>query len=433
MLRTIASNWALLLGIGVFMLGHGLQGTLLGVRANIQGFPTAVTGIVMAGYSLGYLLGALWVERLLVRVGHVRVFAAASALASAAIVVHAVILDPFSWFALRVLTGLSMAGIYMVAESWLNAAASNADRGRLLSLYMIVVSGCFAGGQILLNLGSPATTLLFILASVLLSVATVPLLLSSVPAPIIQAPKRFGFRDLYRVSPLSFVGMTGVGLTQAAFLGVGAVFADLSGLSVAGVSTFMALGYLGGVVMQWPIGRLSDRFDRRRVLTGVNVLAAGTMALAVLGLPFGTIAITLAFFVYGGLAMPLYALCLAHANDHLSDDQRISASGTLAFVYAAGSVGGPIFASAAMQAGGAFVFPVYLGVVHAGIGAFALYRMTRRTAPPLERQGQHLNVPTPALSASTVVTAFAQERAMEAGRDVDRPEIPAPKIEYGLG
>ncbi len=414
MLKTAAANWALLLGIGVLMLGHGLQGTLLGVRANIEGFAPVVIGVIMAGYSLGYLVGALRVQRLIARVGHVRVFAAVAAVASAAILLHAVLVDPIAWFVLRFVTGYAVAGIYIVAESWLNGSSGNEERGGLLSVYMIVLSGGIATGQFLLNLDDPARTDLFIVASVLLSIAIVPMLLSSVPAPIVAAARELSLRDLYRVSPLGFVGMFGVGMAQATLLGLGAVFAASIGFSLAAVSTFMALVFVGGMVLQWPIGRLSDLLDRRKVILGASLVAAAALAVAYLAVEEADpLVLTGLFFLYGGLCMPLYSLCLAHTNDYLDNDQRVAASGTLSFVAGLGMIVGPLAASGAMQVVGPVGFVAFLFVIHAATSVFALYRMTRRAMVPLDRQGDYVYV-SGSTGVSPVMSSWAQEASMDA-------------------
>ena len=424
MLKTAAANWALLLGIGVLMLGHGLQGTLLGVRANIEGFAPVVIGVIMAGYSLGYLVGALRVQRLIARVGHVRVFAAVAAVASAAILLHAIFVNPIAWFALRFVTGYALAGIYIVAESWLNGSSSNEDRGGLLSLYMIVQSGGIAAGQFLLNLDDPARTDLFIVASVLLSVAIVPMLLSSVPAPIVASARDLSLRDLYRVSPLGFVGMFGVGMAQSTLLGLGAVFAASLGFSLAAVSTFMALIFVGGMVLQWPIGRLSDLLDRRKVILGASLAAGATLAAAYIAVETGALVLTGLFFLYGGLCLPLYALCLAHTNDYLDNDQRVAASGTLSFVAGTGMIIGPLLASGAMQAVGPLGFVAFLFIVHAATSAFALYRMTRRAMVPLDRQGDYVYV-SGSTGVSPVMSTWVQEASMDAAATETTAQQPA--------
>lgn len=411
MITALRSVWALLLGMGILMLGHGLQGTLLPVRASLEAFGTAVIGLVMSGYFLGLLAGALLTPRLVARVGHVRVFAALASLASSVILIQALLVLPSLWFVLRFVSGVCLCGIYIVAESWLNGTVSNERRGQLFSVYMVVQLGGVAAGQFLLTLADPRGDTLFILASILLSLALLPLLLSARPTPPIEPHRAFGLPQLYRVSPLGFVGIGGIGLAQSALYAMGPVYAGAVGLGTAGISTFMALAILGGVTLQYPIGRASDRFDRRTVLTVVTVLAA----LAVLGavaMDPPPSALFVMFFLFGGLSLPLYSVCVAHINDFLERDELVGASSALLLVNALGSALGPTLAALAMEALGSRGFPLFLAAMHLAIGGFAVWRMTRRAAPPLTAQGPTVFISTSA-AASPVVTSIAQAERLQ--------------------
>jgi MFS family permease len=406
MLGILRYTWALLLGIALLMLGHGLQGTLLGVRANLAGFSTAVTGLVMSGYYLGMLIGAFRAPVLVARVGHVRVFAALLSLASAAVLFHALFVEPVAWFLMRLLTGYCFAGAFIVAESWLNGAASNATRGRILSLYMVVQLGGLAAGQFLLNLADPGGFALFVLVSVLISVAAVPMLLTASAAPVVASPRDFGLLDLYRLSPLGVVGIVGVGMGQGGLFGMGSVFAAELGLSLPSISTFMAAIVAGGVVFQVPLGRLSDRVDRRWVITIVALLTSFAALPFALRTGWSPAALFAGFFVIGGLTLPLYALCVAHTNDFLSPEQMVGASGALILGYGVGASAGPTVAAAVMQGVGPTGLALFILVVHAGVGLFALFRMTRRAPAPVEERGAFVPLPS---QPSPVATSLAQE------------------------
>jgi len=419
MLKTVSSNWALLLGIALLVLGLALQNTLLGVRATIEGFPTSITGIIMSGYSVGFLVSAVFTPKMVANVGHVRVFAALTAVASSSILAHSILVEPISWFAFRFVTGFCISGAYVICESWLNKAATNENRGSLLSIYMVVQLTAWAAGQLLLNVADPAGFRLFIVVSVLLSIAVVPMLLTASPAPAIAAARRFGLLSLYRSSPLGFVGMFGVGLSQGAFFSMGAVFAGTAGLGIAEISYFMALTILGGVIMQWPIGRLSDKLDRRKVLTGTTIiagLATGVIGIVGTGDFRGVVA---AFFVYGGMCLPMYALCIAHTNDNLDPDDMVAASGTLVLVAGLGLVMGPLMGAAAIDIQGPAGFALFLAIVHLGVGAFALFRMTRRSSVPMAEQGHHIYVAQP----SPVAAVLAQEAAVESHGEHEGAEM----------
>jgi MFS family permease len=406
MIGILRTTWALLFGIAILMLGHGLQGTLLGVRASIEQFSSAVTGIVMSGYYIGLLLGSFSTPQLVARVGHVRVFAALLSLGSTAVLFHALFVEPVAWFLMRLLTGCCFAGAFIVAESWLNGSTSNETRGRLLSLYMVIQMGGLAAGQFLLNLADPRGFALFILVSALISIAAVPMLLTAMAAPVVATPRDIGLRELYRLSPLGVVGVVGIGVAHSALYSMGPVYATDMGLSLAAISTFMAAVILGGVVFQVPVGRVSDRLDRRWVITAVCLLTAVVALPPALVPDLPTASLFPGFFLIGGLSLPLYALCVAHTNDFLSPEQMVGASSALILGYGLGAAVGPTLAASGMQFLGPMGYPLFLGVAHGAIGLFALYRMTRRPTVPAEERGAYMPLPTP----SPVVTSLAQEQ-----------------------
>lgn len=410
------NTWALFLGVALIMLGGGLQNSLIGVRAELEAFATTVIGMIMSAFYVGFLAGSIIVPRIVQTVGHIRAFAALASLASTSVLIHVLIVDPTVWAVMRLVTGFSYAGLYIVAESWLNDRATNENRGRLLSAYMVVSLGAMGLGQLLLNVESPADFHLFVLVSVLISLALIPMLLTAAPAPSFEAPENVGVRQLYRTSPLGVVGCFGVGAAHGALLAMGAVFARSAGLSVAEVSIFMGGVYLGGVVLQWPIGRLSDYYDRRKVLTVVTFLAAA-VAVAALGataalgrVGFARDALFVLMALFGGLAMPMYSLCVSHTNDYLSPRQMVAASASLYLVTGVGAVLGPLGVSAVMAQLGPFGFYAFLAAIHAAIGGFAIWRMSRRAARPLEEQGSYA-VWTP--GSTQVATVMAAEESGE--------------------
>ncbi len=415
MFAAVRSAWALLLGLAFLMLGNGLQGTLLGVRASLEGFSTQTTGFVMTGFYVGFLLGSIVGPKLVKNVGHIRVFAALASIFSAAMLLHSIFIEPVTWFAIRVANGFAVAGLYIVVESWLNDAATNRTRGQLLSVYMVIVLGGMAAGQFLLNVASPAGFELFILVSVLVSLSLVPISLSVTRAPKFEAPVHVSWRAMYHSSPLGVVGCLIVGIAPGALLGMGAVYASAIGMSVADVSLFMATALAGGVVLQWPVGRLSDYFDRRVVITVVTMLAALAALTGAFAGERSTPILLVAVFLFGGLSFPVYSLCIAHSNDHLQPDQMVAASGTLVLVTGIGASLGPTFAASLMSAAGPAGFFWSLSAVHASIGLFALYRMTRR--PPLPADEQRIYQAMPA--GSTPVAARITQAAIRDHRDRD--------------
>ncbi len=409
MLALLRSNLALLFGIALLMTGHGLQGTLLGLRTLIEEFSTMTSGLVLAGYFLGLLLGSLEVPTLVVRVGHVRVFAAMSAIASTTILFHLLLIEPVSWFLFRFVTGFCLAGVYVVAESWLNAGTPNALRGRLLSIYLLLHNAGLAAGPLLLNLAPPEGFVPFVLVSVLLSLAVVPMLLSAVPTPPVAPARRFTLRDLWRVSPLGFVGVSGIGVVQGALWSLGPIFGRGIGLDLAGVTGLMAVVAIGGVALQWPFGRLSDQFDRRHVLIFAGLAAAVVLLPLPLLAGVGRSVTFPVFFLFAGLALPIYSICVAHINDFLEAEDAVAASGALLLANGIGAVAGPLLAAAAMSLAGPWGFPLLLALVTAAIGGFALHRVTVRPPVPSEERTQFVALP----QLSPVALELAQEQASE--------------------
>ena len=417
MLAAVASVWALLLGMALLMIGNGLQGSLLGVRAALEGFPITVIGLLMSGYYVGFLAGSTLAPKLVSRVGHIRVFGALASLASSAILIHAVLVEPVAWGLMRLVTGFCYAGLYVVAESWLNDQASNQTRGRLLSVYMVVSLGGMGLGQGLLNVADPAGPRLFILVSILISLAVIPMLLSARTGPAFAALVKVSARALYQASPLGVVGIFGTVTAHGAFFGMAAVYGRAAGLSLPEISLLIGLWLAGGVLLQWPIGRLSDALDRRRVLTAVTFAAA----LLALGAPFllgrSAAGLLACVALFGGLTLPMYSLCIAHTNDVLKPEQMVQASGTLVLIGGIGASLGPVTAGAMMALLGPAGFFWWLAAIHAAIGLFAVYRMTRRRTLPAAKRDADAALPpraTPAASGFHADAADAEARSAPA-------------------
>lgn len=413
MIQVVLSAWALFLGIAMMMLGNGLQVSLLGLRATTEGFPTAMTGLVMSAYYVGFLAGSTLAPRIVKNVGHVRVFAALASMASTAALVHAVFIDPLTWGVMRFITGFCFAGLYVVAESWLNDRATNETRGQLLSVYMVVTLGGMAAGQLLLNVADPGGFQLFVLASVLVSLALVPIALTAGSAPTFDTPTAVGLWQLYRISPFGVAGAMATGAAHGVVFGMGAVYAEQIGLSVAQISLFMGVVITGGMLFQWPVGRLSDRFDRRRVMIAVTLLAA-IFALAAVPTAATSHNILLVLtFLFGGMTLPMYSLCIAHTNDHLEPGQMVAASGTLVLVGGIGACFGPSLVASLMSMAGPDAFFVSLAAIHTAVGLFGLYRMSRRAATPLDEQGPAVPVVSGALPGAAAMSARALRDHMD--------------------
>ena len=413
MFQVLYSSWALLLGMMLLMIGNGVQGTLLGIRGAMEGFSTFELSLVMSGYFVGFLGGSRMAPWMIRRVGHVRVFAALGSFISAVLILFPALTDPWIWMLLRVAIGFCFSGVYVTAESWLNNAASNENRGKALSLYIIVQMVGIVVAQGLVVLGDPAGFLLFIVPSVLVSIAFAPILLSVSPTPGFDSAKRMSLAELFRISPLGCVGIFVLGGAFSALFGMSAVFGTEAGLSVAQISAFVAMIYVGGLVMQYPIGWMSDRMDRR-VLILVVAGVGGISSLLPVLLTGGFALLLIAAFLLGGLINPLYALLLAYVNDFLELDDMAAASSGLVFINGVGAIAGPVLTGWSMAILGPNGFFVYVAALLAALVLYGTWRTTRREALDLEEQGAYVSVSP---SASLVAVDMAQEVYIEAGQD----------------
>ena len=396
MTRTIAPFVALLFATSILLMGNGLFGTLVPLRAGIEGFATSTIGFLGSIYFIGFLAGCILGPHIVRRAGHIRSFAALAGTASVIPLIHVLEIDPFTWAVLRVIHGFCFAGLYMVIESWLNERATNDTRGQLFSVYIVVNFSSIMLGQLMLNTASPATFTLFALVSILTSLALVPISLSTTVQPAPIATTEVFLIRLYNISPVGMVGSFVVGVTNAPFWTLGPIFAKDSGLDLFGISIFMTSAILGGALAQWPIGRFSDRMDRRLVILGLCVGSAlGEVAL-VMAREAGTAnLLPIAGFLFGVFALSLYSVCVAHTNDHASQESFVSVSSGLLLVYAIGAIVGPSAASlGSAHFGMAFIF-LFGAAVHIVYGIFTLHRIRGRAPVPEEEKTDFVAVAFP--------------------------------------
>jgi len=394
--RTIAPFVALLFATSILLIGNGLFGTLIPLRAGIEGFSTSTIGILGSIYFVGFLAGCILGPKIVQRAGHIRSFAALAGVASVVPLIHVLEINPFVWALLRVIHGFCFAGLYMVIESWLNERATNDTRGQLFSAYIVVNFSSIMLGQLMLNTASPATFTLFALVSILTSLALVPISLSTTAQPEPIASTEIFLIRLYKISPVGMVGSFVVGVTNAPFWTLGPVFAKDGGLDLLGISIFMTSAILGGALAQWPIGRLSDRMDRRRVILALCLGSAlGEIALVAAREAGTPNLLLLAGFLFGIFALSLYSVCVAHTNDHASQESFVSISGGLLLVYAIGAIVGPSAASLGTpHFGMAFIFLFGAGV-HILFAAFTLHRIKGRAALTEEEKTDFVAVAFP--------------------------------------
>lgn len=386
------SIWILLVCVALLCVGHGLHGSLVAISASGADFGADVTGFIMSGYSAGLLLSAMLIPRLVQNVGHVRAFAGLASVVSTVVLLIPLWANPWFWFGLRFVAGLCTSGLFIVCESWLNSTSTNANRGRVLSLYMIVTYGALGLGQLLLNVNDESGFVRFIIVSAMLSLSLVPLILLPAEAPNIEGAKPVSVVDIWKASPLAVVGSFANGLGQSAFFAMGTYFALGKGLGVGAISLMMALPPLGVIVSQFPIGWVSDKFDRRWVIVSMSLAGAISIGLIlVLGLIHSYVLIGLVT-VFGIFTIPVYSLVIAHANDHLAKDQVLGASGRLVLLYGAGSILGPLLVGQIMRNEGPNGFPAYLAAVYGGLALFAAGRMLLRRGEQKGKRNESFKV-----------------------------------------
>ena len=408
MFFVIKNSWALLFGMFLLMLGNGLQGTLLGVRGSIEGMSPQTMSWVMTGYFVGFLFGSQLTPNMIRRVGHVRVFAALGSLVSACLILYAAWTNPYFWFLLRIIVGFSFSGIYVVAESWLNDSSSNETRGQTLSAYLIVQMMGIVLAQAVLNFADPSGYMLFIIISVVVSLSFAPILLSVSPAPQFQTSKRMTLSQLWSISPLGVVGQFFLGAIFAALFGMASVYGTERGLTVKDISLFVAAIYFGGMILQYPIGWVSDRMDRRVLI--FIVCSIGTFFSFAANLSDNFIWLLIVAFIIGGVSNPLYSLYIAYTNDYLGHDDMASASGGLIFLTGIGAIFGPSIVGWLLDAYGAASYFWFIGTVMAIMGSYALYRMTQTSSTAVEDTSTYAPI-TP--TSTPIAMELAQEYAIE--------------------
>ena len=400
--KVFKNSWALFMGMGAIMLAYGYQNALLGVRAVIEDFSLASTGFMMSGYFVGYFIGARTIPSIISGVGHIRVFAAFASVASLAILVHSIFINPLTWFVLRVITGYSMVSIYTIAESWLNDRSSNKNRGKVLSIYMIILYGSMGLGMFMLNFSSPEKFQPFILISVLMSAALLPILLTKRKPPQFKKIQSMSLKDLYNSSPLGMVSAVLYGIVQSALFTLLAVYAAAMNFSIFDISLVTFLLAISGAVSQYPVGYISDKFDRRKVIIYSTFGAAIFAFLAIFSvgtmyLPEGLGSSKLWFYIFLVLfsvcSLPMFSLILAHTNDFITRDKFVAAGAGLQFAFGLGAISGPFLCSLLMGLVGNNGFFVFLIFFHCVIGFYGIHRMKVRPSED-NPDSQFVAVPT---------------------------------------
>jgi len=410
MLPVLNRSWALFLGMFMLMVGNGLQGTLLGLRGDQEGFSTFALSIVMSGYFVGFLFSSKVTPELIRRVGHVRVFAALGSTISAVLIMYPVLVEPWAWTVGRIIIGFCFCGVYITAESWLNDASSNETRGKALSIYMMVQMVGIVFAQYIVSQGDVGGFTLFIIPSILVSMAFAPILLSIRPTPQFEQTKPLSIKRLIKASPLGCMGMFLLGGVFASQFGMSAVYGSQVGLTVGQISLFVSAIYIAALVAQYPIGWASDKIDRRILISWISMIG-GAGSLIAFFIPGNFTIILISAAILGGTSNPLYALLIAYTNDYLEREDMAAASGGLLFINGLGAIAGPLIVGTMMEKLGANAFWLFTGVLMFLVGFYAMYRMTRRSRADQEFEQTTYTAVSAATSA--VLVEVAQEIFVE--------------------
>lgn len=415
MITTLRAIAAVLLSFGLLFVGNGLFNTLLGIRMRLEGFSTEVTGLIMSSYFIGLLLSAFLTTHVISRVGHIRAFAVFASIISASALFHILYINPYFWSVIRLISGFCIGGIIIIIESWLNEMSDNRVRGQVFSFYMITTYAASGTGQLILPLADPKSFILFSLISILFSFALIPVLMTKSKAPRQLPPARMNVVELYKTSPLALAGAFMAAMTNSSFYSMGPVFTHDIGFTLQETAYFMSAAVLGGLLLQWPVGKLSDIFDRRRVLSAVAFLVSViSFTIFLFSDEDSSVLIRLAVF-YGCLAFLIYSLSAAHANDFTSQDKMVQTASSLLVTYGLGAIIGPVLSSLIMGYFGSDKLFLWLSCLSLGLCVYAIYRSTQRKPAAPEKKGDFV-----AVAANHSATKQLLMPQLEQGEDLQR-------------
>ena len=394
MIRIVLPIFALFLSLVLLVSGNAMLGTLLAVRLEIEGFRAALSGLVLACYAVGFVLGTLYGIRVIQRVGHIRAFAAFGAVTCATILMHPLYVGTDVWMVLRLVVGFCVAGLMLITESWVNAIATTQTRGTLLGVYLVLFYLAAASGQFMIAAGDPANFPLYSVAAILVALSLLPLLLTRTVAPELHEVERLGLRELYDVAPLGIIGGIVSGAAMSAFTAMGPIYATRVGLEITQLSLFMGIGVLSAMLFQMPVGFLSDRFPRSRVVFGLALAGLAAALLATVAAKTSTIALFLTTGLFVGFIASLYPVCLALTHDQMPHNKIVPANATLLLCFGIGTIVGPIGSSALMTTigpSGLFVFAALILLV---LAARAAYYLRHQPQLPVTEQERCVAVPS---------------------------------------
>lgn len=421
-LRPIAS---LMFGTALLLLGNGLLGTLIALRGSLEGYSDQLLGLMGSAYFVGFFIGTYAVPKLIRRMGHIRASNFFAAAIAASTLAHSVIIDPWVWIGLRVITGIALVGFYTVIESWLNSQTAAERRGQVFAFYMVVNMLAIAGAQQFLHLAPASELMLFSIAAIMVSLSVMPIASTRLPQPPIAKVPRLTLRKIWAAAPVAFIGAIASGLTMGTFWSMGPLYAARLGLSEADIATLVTTMIVGGAVLQWPLGRLSDRFDRRHTLA----IAAGGAAVAALAMALlgqHRMPLLVAAFIYGGTAFAIYPIVVAHLIDHLSQDNILSGNAGILLLYGIGAVVGPASAGALMNLMGAAAMPLFFAGVMAPLTVFVVLRSRHTRDEIVDSPGQYVPMMRTAETGLEMASAVAEQQ-MHTSRPAAQATEDAPR------
>ncbi len=378
----------LLIAAGILLAGNGLFSTLIAVRGAQEGMTNGQIGWMGTTYFAGFLVGCILAPRLLQRVGHIRVFAALASLAATATLLMILLVDPYIWMEARFILGMAFSGLFTTIESWLNSGISNKDRGKVTGVYRVLDIVMVSGAQYLMPVFGTDGFTLFGLMAMMISFSLIPVALGDRSKPVAPETVKFDLRAIWTISPLACTGCIAIGMTNSAFRYVGPLYAQNIGLTLSSVATFISLGVIGGAILQYPLGLLSDRYDRRWVLIAATLGAVLSGLFLSLFADGNVSMVYVGIFLFGAFSLPLYSLSAAHANDRATKDQFVLLAAGLMFFYGIGATLGPPISSLMLGWYGPKSLFMFTSLIHGSLVVVTLWRMVARDSVPLAGRGR---------------------------------------------
>lgn len=397
LLRSVISP---IISLVILVLGNGLFLTYVTVRLKLEGFSNFTIGVVSAAYYAGLFVGSIRANKLIERVGHIRAFCIFGSLLSVFTLLQGFYISSWSWTILRFFNGVMMAGLFITIESWLLVKSNLKTRGKILSLYMIALYSSQSAGQFLLNISNPISWVPYILVTILTCFSLIPVSITRTTAPVIEEPSYLNVIQLFKISPLGVIGCFLSGILLGTVYSISPLYAQEIGLTLSQIATFMGLTIFGGLVLQWPLGHLSDYIDRRKVLIIAGVF---TFIISVAISFLGDMQLTILYilvWLFGGFSFTLYPICISHACDHLEPKHFVAATGGLLLSYGVGAIIGPLLAPILMKTFGPKGLFIYFSIIGAILSLYAIFKVFKTAPIPKEDKVPYANIPrtTPTVS-----------------------------------